>query len=169
MYITYKFNKSECEEIIPVIEKALYIWIKDLPPQFRGMMIGRFEEIIEKTFIDDEKEGWIDSEFAIENLIIPAVMTVCDLKNEKLKNLLEKFVSDLDGSTLYDALKSKIRQKERNEKLKKSYKTKEQAIADGIENPLKYNCWECGKTFWAKWRSNYSPAAVCPVCETENR
>lgn len=170
MYANYVFNRDECEDIIDIIESAKSVWIKDLPPLFRGMMIGKFEEILDRMFEGEEETGEIDCELAVQDVIIPAVETVCEnLESEKLKNLLSKFVCEVDNSTLYDVLKSRISEKQRKERLKKSYETKEAAIADGIENPFEYHCWECGKTFWAEWRSNYSPAAVCPICETENR
>lgn len=170
MYANYVFNRSECEEVIDIIEGAKNIWIKDLPPLFKGMMIEKFEEIIDRMFDGEEEIGKIDCTLAIEDVIIPAVETVFEnLRNEKLKNLLSKFVCEVDNSTLYDALESKIAERERKERLKKSYDTKEDALADGVESPFEYHCWECGKTFWAEWRSNYSPAAICPTCETENR
>lgn len=170
MYAYYKFNRDECEEIIDVIERAKNIWIKDLPPLFAGIIIDKIEEIIDKEFDGEEENGKISYEMAVEDVIIPSVELVFDnLKDEKLKNLLSKFVFEVDGSTLYDALIRKIEERERKQRLRKSYNTKEEAIENGIENPFEYHCWECGKTFWAEWRSNYSPAAVCLICGTENR
>lgn len=170
MYEYYKYNKDECIEVSYIIEKAKNIWIKNLPPRFQGSLIEEFEEILEYMFESDGEIGKISYEMAVRDVVIPAVEVVFDnLKDKKLESLLSKFVLDVDGSTLYDALKSKIEERERQEQLKKSYSTKEEAVKNGIENPSEYHCWECGKTFWAEWRSNYSPAATCPFCYTENR
>lgn len=170
MYAEYTFNKEECKGIKRIIEKAKNIWIKDLPPLFQGILIGEFEEIVKKMFDGESEVGKIDYELAIQDVIIPAVETACNnLENKNLKELLSKFVCDFDNSTLYDVLKSRIAEKQRNEQLKKSYETREAAIADGIENPFEYHCWECGRVFWAEWRSKYHPPAVCPVCDVDTR
>jgi len=38
----------------------------------------------------------------------------------------------------------------------------------GDTHPCKYECMECGTTFYGKWHSNYSMYKVkCPVCEDD--
>lgn len=54
--------------------------------------------------------------------------------------------------------------KEYKNMLKKTFGNKEDAIKYGIEHPMKYDCQECGATFYAAWRSNYSENPDCPIC-----
>lgn len=170
MYEFYRFNKEECEEIADIIRAATDIWTKDLPPLFRGTLVEETENIIDRMFDGENEIGEISCKLAIEDVIIPAVkMIFKDLKNEKLKILLSKFICETDGSTLYKVLEDEVLKKEREEILTKSYKTKENALLAGLENPVKYHCWECGNVFWAEWRSKYSSPAICPVCGTEDR
>ncbi len=57
---------------------------------------------------------------------------------------------------------NKLHQKtrERKRELAKSWLTKEEAEDDVTS----WHCNECGTTFYAKYRSKYSQAPVCPVC-----
>lgn len=171
MYESYRFNKDECEKIIAIIDKATEIWTKDLPPLLCGTVIEEIEKITDRMFEDNGEEiGKIDCELAIKDIIIPAVKVACkDLRNKELKTLLSNFVCDFDGSTLYKVLESEILKKEAEEMLSKSYNTREMAVAVGMENPTEYYCWECGKKFWAEWRSKYSSPAICPICQKEVR
>lgn len=52
--------------------------------------------------------------------------------------------------------------------LKKVFQSKERAIKAGINNPNGYICHECGAVFWALYRSHYSPAPKCPICEVQD-
>lgn len=53
---------------------------------------------------------------------------------------------------------NKLRDREKD--LFKSWLTKEEVDGDVTE----WHCHECGTTFYAKYRSKYSPAPVCPAC-----
>lgn len=64
---------------------------------------------------------------------------------------------------LFDRLKA---EQERRDKLMKSYSTLEEAKGD--IDPTEYNCMECGASFYAEYRSKYSPAPRCPICGTQD-
>lgn len=51
----------------------------------------------------------------------------------------------------------------------KFYNTKEAYVkATKDESPCKYECMECGTTFWGRWHSQYSMSVVeCPTCGSE--
>lgn len=57
---------------------------------------------------------------------------------------------------------------ERNAQLAKTYDTREEAVADGVRWPYEYHCYSCGCSFWAEWRSRYSPSPKCPICLNED-
>ena len=170
MYTGYNFNKDECEDIINIIREAGSIWSKNLPLYLSTIINEEIEEIIEKEFDGDDVNGYIFCE-TVDDLIIPAIKIVySDQIDSKLKDLLCKFVLDINKKeTLYTTLLDSIKNDERIKRLKKSYCTEKEAIENGIENPFEYSCWECGVKFYAEWRSDYSPAAICPICGTSNR
>lgn len=175
MNLFYSYKKDECENMIDILQCAQDVWCKNLPEGIlRGSVAEKIHEVEEKLFGDEKETGEI-SDIIADDILIPAIEAVYSNKEifetEELERLCMSFTCTFDGEklTLYDRLKSKIAKREREERLGRTFDTKEEAIKDGIEEPFEYRCWECGKSFWAQWRSDYSPAAICPICSTENR
>ena len=75
------------------------------------------------------------------------------------------------GATLSHKVAKKLwdrvhRRIEENAKLMLSYTSLEEAKKN--IDPTEYHCNECGARFYAEYRSKYSSAPRCPVCEVSD-